>query len=114
MPPASSHSEQIVVVLCNAPDIAAARAIAEALVKSKLAACVNILAPCESVYRWRGKVERETEIPLLIKTTRANLSATVAAARKAHPFEVPELIALPVIGGLTEYLKWVVDETRQL
>ena len=85
--------------------------------ESKLAACVNILAPCESVYRWQGKVERETETPLLIKTTRANLDATIAAARKAHPFEVPELIALPVIGGLAEYLKWVEGvggETRQL
>ena len=104
----------MVVVLCNAPDAAAARRIAERLVESRLAACVNILAPCESVYRWEGKIERETEVPLLIKTTRARLDAAAAAAREAHPYETPEVIALPIIGGLPEYLEWVRNETQQL
>ena len=106
------EGEEATVVLCNAPDAAAARKIAETLVGEKLAACVNILAPCESVYRWEGKVERETEVPLLVKTTRANMDAAVAAIRAAHPFETPEIVALPVIGGLAEYLEWVRNETK--
>lgn len=77
----------------------------------RLAACVNILAPCESVYRWEGAVERAAETPLLMKTTRGQLPALTAAARAAHPFEVPEIVALPVIGGLQEYLEWVGTET---
>lgn len=104
--------EEALVVLCNAPDAAAARAIAAALVEGKLAACVNIFSPCESVYRWQGDVEREREFPLLAKTTRANLDAVVAAIRAAHPFETPEILALPVIGGLEEYLEWVRNETK--
>ena len=105
---------EVVVVLCNAPDAATARRIAARLVESGLAACVNILAPCESVYRWEGKIERGAEVPLLAKTTRARLDAAVAAMREAHPFEAPEVIALPVIGGLPEYLDWVRKETGEL
>ena len=101
-------------LLCNAPDAATARRIAERLVGSGLAACVNILAPCESVYRWEGKIERGAEVPLIAKTTRGKLQAAIAAARAAHPFEVPELIALPIIGGLPEYLDWVRKETGEL
>ena len=115
MKPASFQPEgEVVVVLCNAPDAAAARRVAERLVESRLAACVNILAPCESVYRWEGKIQRQTETPLLFKTTRARLDAATAAAREAHPYETPEVIALPIIGGLPEYLEWVRNETQQL
>uniref|UniRef100_A0A4W5LGS8 CutA divalent cation tolerance homolog n=1 Tax=Hucho hucho TaxID=62062 RepID=A0A4W5LGS8_9TELE len=75
-----------------------------------LAACVNILAPCRSVYRWQGKVENTTEIPLLIKTTRACYAALAARLLQLHPYEVPEIIAVPLVAGLPAYLTWVATE----
>lgn len=99
------------VVLSNFPDEASARGLAGQLVASGLAACVNVLAPCRSVYRWEGAVEEATEVPLLIKTTRARYAAVEHAIREAHPFEVPEIIALPVTQGLPAYLAWVDQET---
>lgn len=95
------------IVLTNAPDRAIAEKIAHALVDGKLAACVNILAPCASVYRWQGNVETAAEVPLLIKT-RAEIYPEVEAAIKSlHPYELPEIIALPVAHGAHEYLDWI-------
>ena len=102
---------QVLAVFTNAPDEAVARTLAATLVDSGLAACVNVLAPCRSVYRWRGVVEQTQEIPLLIKTTRARYPEVQAAILAAHPFEVPEIIALPVEFGLPAYLAWVDAET---
>jgi len=95
------------LVFTTLPDASSARALAETLVAERLAACVNVLAPCESIYRWRGKVERAAETPLLIKTTRERYAALEAAVRAAHPYELPELIAVPVACGLAGYLDWV-------
>ncbi|MDR2092382.1 MAG: divalent-cation tolerance protein CutA [Azoarcus sp.] len=97
------------LVLTTLPDEASARALAEKLVSERLAACVNILAPCTSVYHWRDAVERAAEIPLLIKTTRERYPALEAAVRAAHPYEIPELLAVPVTQGLTAYLGWLAD-----
>ena len=102
----------ILLVLTNLPDAASAESLATALVEAQLAACVNVLAPCLSVYRWQGAVEQATETPLLIKTTRERYPALAAAIRARHPYELPEIIALPVTRGLPEYLAWVADETR--
>ncbi len=99
------------LVLTNLPDQAAAETLAHALVEARLAACVNILAPCRSVYRWQGAIEAATEVPLLIKTSARCYAALEAAIRSRHPYELPEVIALPVTHGLPEYLAWVADET---
>ena len=77
----------------------------------KLAACVNILAPCTSVYRWNDAVETATEVPLLVKTTLARYPALQAALTEAHPYELPEIIAVPLQEGLPAYLAWVGAET---
>ena len=103
---------QTLVVLTNLPDEASAHALATALVGERLAACVNVLAPCRSVYRWQGAIENATEIPLLIKTTAVRYAALEAAIRARHPYELPEIIAVPIAHGLPEYLDWVVAETR--
>lgn len=87
--------------------------MARQLVDARLAACVNILSPCHSVYRWQGAVETADEVPLLIKTSRERYAALEAAIRQQHPYELPEVIALPVAQGLPEYLSWVAAETRE-
>ncbi len=99
------------LVLTNLPDAASAHALAAQLVEARLAACVNILAPCHSVYRWAGKTEVTSEVPLLIKTTTARYAELQAAIQKQHPYELPEIIAVPLQHGLPAYLDWVVFET---
>jgi periplasmic divalent cation tolerance protein len=101
--------DEVLLVLTSLPDEAQARTLATRLVDERLAACVNILAPCTSVYRWRNAVECAAETPMLIKTTRARYPALEAAARAAHPYELPELVAIPVTRGLAGYLAWVAD-----
>jgi periplasmic divalent cation tolerance protein len=100
------------LVVTNLPERAAAERIADLLVEKRLAACVNILAPCRSVYRWKGAVQHDEEHPLLIKTTTERYPALEQALRAAHPYELPEIIAVPVERGLPGYLDWVSAETR--
>ena len=100
------------LVLTNLPDRASADSLAAALVELRLAACVNVLQPCHSVYRWKGRVETADEVPLLIKTTEACYAALEEAIRARHPYETPEIIALPVMHGLYDYLAWVACETE--
>ena len=102
---------QALLILTNLPDEASAHALATMLVTKRLAACVNVLAPCRSVYRWQGAIENTLEVPLLIKTTAARYADLEAAIRAAHPYELPEIIAVSVDCGLPEYLSWVVTET---
>ena len=104
---------QILIVFTNCPDEACANTIALALVEAKVAACVNILPRAQSVYCWQGTVESATEIPLFIKSTAANYPALEAIIRQHHPYDVPEIIALPVAHGLPAYLNWVAAETIQ-
>jgi periplasmic divalent cation tolerance protein len=101
------------LVITNLPDAYSAHALAGALVEARLAACVNILGPCRSVYRWQGKTENAEEVPVLIKTTAARYAALEAAIRARHPYELPEIIAVPVDRGLPEYLAWVDTETTE-
>jgi len=100
------------LVLTNLPDRAAAERLADTLVANNLAACVNILAPCRSVYRWKGAVQHDEEHPMLIKTTAERYGALEQALRAGHPYEVPEIIAVPVERGLPAYLDWVAAETK--
>ena len=102
----------ILLVLTNLPDRITAEALAASLVEDRLAACVNILQPCHSVYRWKGTVEKADEVPMLIKTTEERYPALEEAIRAHHPYETPELIALPVVNGLPDYLAWVEAETQ--
>jgi len=103
----------ILLVLTNCPDEESANAIALTLVEARLAACVNILPRVQSIYRWQGAVESATEIPLFIKSTASNYPALEAAIRDHHPYQVPEIIALPVERGLPAYLDWIATETTQ-
>lgn len=100
------------LVITNCPDQTSAELLAAALVESRLAACVNILPPCRSVFRWQGVVESAEEVPLLIKTTAERYTALETEIQARHPYELPEIVALPIDRGLPAYLQWVSDETR--
>ena len=104
--------EDVLLVFTNLPDRNSAQRVAQALIENHAAACVSILAECTSVYRWQGKVETANEVPMLIKTTRAAYPRLEEAIRAHHPYELPEIIAVPVIAGLPGYLQWVVQETQ--
>ncbi len=104
--------EPILLVLTNAPDREVARRLADGLVAARLAACVNLLAECTSVYRWKGAVETASEVPVLIKTRAALFPEVEAFILGHHPYEVPEVIAVPVDGGSPAYLQWLAQETQ--
>jgi periplasmic divalent cation tolerance protein len=110
MEPGQTRS-QTLLIFTNLPDEASAQSLATALVGERLAACVNVLAPCRSTYRWQGAIENAQETPVLIKTTESRYAALEAAIRARHPYELPEIIAVPVAHGLPEYLSWVAAET---
>jgi len=103
---------EVLLVVTTLPDRATAERIAAALVTARVAACVNVLAECTSVYRWQGKIERAGEVPLLIKTTREAYARLEETLRTMHPYDVPEIVALPVTAGLPAYLDWVSQETK--
>jgi len=103
--------EDVVLVISNVPDSALAERMGQALVEDGLAACVNIGAPVLSIYRWNGNMETAEEIPLWIKTTASRQQALVEALAKMHPYEVPEILVVPVVGGSAAYLQWVRDCT---
>lgn len=104
---------QVLLVLTNVPDEATAHRMARLLVEGHVAACVNMLAGVRSVYQWQGAVEEAAEVTLLIKTTQARYAELEAAIKAAHPYDVPEIIALPIAAGLPKYLEWVVSETKK-
>ena len=104
---------ETLLVLTNCPDEEVANTIALAIVEARLAACVNILPRVQSIYRWQGRVESATEIPLFIKSTATSYPALESIIRQHHPYDVPEIIALPVTQGLPAYLNWVAAETLQ-
>jgi periplasmic divalent cation tolerance protein len=103
--------DDTVIVLTSLPDREAAMRLAHELVARKLAACVNVLAECTSVYRWKNAVEDAREVPVLIKTRAARYAEVEAAIRGRHPYELPEIIAVPVVRGFEDYLRWIADET---
>ena len=103
--------DEIVIILTNLPDRASALKLAGELVEQRLAACVNVLAECTSVYRWKGAVEQAAEVPLLIKARAERYDEVEAAIRRLHPYELPEIVAVPIVRGLGEYLEWVAGET---
>jgi periplasmic divalent cation tolerance protein len=103
---------EYVVVLTTLPGDGDSQSLARALVDERLAACVNVLAPMESLYRWEGKIEHETERQIIIKTSRERVAALWDRVRELHPFEVPEFIVLQIADGNEAYLRWIGDSTR--
>ena len=101
---------QVVTTTSSAEE---ARKIADALVQRRLAACVQIVGPVTSVYRWEGKVETATEWQCLVKSRRDLLERLIDAIQGLHSYQVPEILALPVLGGSAAYLGWLDAETRE-
>jgi len=101
-----------VMVLTTLPADADEAAFARSLVEERLAACVNLLPLMESIYRWEGRVEHETERQIVIKTARERVPALWDRVREMHPYEVPEFIVLPIVDGNDSYLRWVGEGTR--
>jgi periplasmic divalent cation tolerance protein len=100
----------IIAVLTNLPDSESAFNLARDVVKLRLAACANVLAPATSFYRWEGRDEQATEYPVLIKSTRESYPRLEQAIRERHPYELPEIIAWTIEAGSAEYLAWVERE----
>ena len=96
-----------VIVLVTIPADAEAEAFAQDLISTGVAACVNLLAPMQSVYRWEGEIETETERQVLIKTTSAAVPALWQRVRDLHSYDVPEFLVVPIIDGNEAYLKWI-------
>jgi periplasmic divalent cation tolerance protein len=103
----NSMSDQVILALSTCPDEASARRIAQILVSEGLAACVNRMSALASTYLWEGELRDESEILLLMKTTVAGLPALQARFTAIHPYELPEFVAIPVVGGSASYLAWV-------
>lgn len=104
----------VVLVLTTVPDDPSAEALARTLVDEKIAACVNLLPPMVSIYRWKGDVERGAERQLVIKTTRASVPALEKRIKELHSYELPELIVVAVDGGAKDYLAWVVQGVQEV
>jgi periplasmic divalent cation tolerance protein len=105
---------EFIIVLITCPNQEVSQQVAGALLDQKLAACVNTMTPVTSLYTWKGEINRDQEILLIVKS-RAELfdRDLVPAVKAVHPYEVPEIIALPVIMGSEDYLGWIGDVTRQ-
>jgi len=102
---------EYVLVLTTLPADADAPRFAHTLVDDRLAACVNLLPVMESVFRWEGKIDRESERQLLIKTSRERVAALWERLRALHPYDVPEFIVLPIVDGNAAYLNWLAEST---
>ena len=103
----SQQTNDQIVVFMTAPNAEEAARIAEMLLERKLAACVQILPPMTSIYVWKGEVQRESEILLVVKSTRAKFDELESAVRAIHSYETPEIIALPIVAGSQPYLSWL-------
>lgn len=101
----------VIAVLTNLPDSDSAFNLAREVVRLRLAACANVMAPATSFYRWEGKEEKAVEVPVLIKSTAERYPDLEAAIKRLHPYSVPEIVAWPVDQGSPDYLAWVERET---
>lgn len=104
-------AQEVVVVLVTCPP-AEAEGLAESLVEARVAACVNVVPGLRSIYRWKGAVQKDDEALLVIKTTRERFDELKQTVLSRHPYELPEVIALPVERGHTPYLDWVAESAR--
>jgi periplasmic divalent cation tolerance protein len=99
------------VILCTCPNADSAARLAHGIVQAGLAACVNVQSAIRSIYRWQGKVQDEAEALMIIKTTWVRYPELEAWLRDNHPYELPEVLALPVVAGSEPYLAWLTAET---
>ncbi len=104
--------DEVRVVLVTAPDMETGLKIGRTLVEERLAACANIIPGLRSIYRWQGAIEDDPELLIVIKTRAGLVDRLADRVKKLHPYELPEVVALPAVGGLGEYLDWVIDETE--
>ncbi len=102
--------DDVRVVWVTAPDAEQGAALARALVEERLAACVNLLPSIRSVYRWEGRVQDDAEVLLVIKTRADRLASLTTRVGELHPYDLPEVLALPAVGGSSAYLRWVAEE----
>ncbi len=100
------------VVLCTAPDAASAEKVARALLEARAAACVNVIPGIRSLYWWKGAIQDDAELLMVIKTRAPLLDSVEATIRGSHPYDVPEILALPVRAGAAPYLDWLLAETQ--
>ena len=105
-------ARQFAIVLVTAPDLQTARALAGAVLRARLAACVNILPKVESHYWWKGKIETGAEVMLVMKSTKLKLPALEQCVLKHHPYDTPEFLALPLAGGHARYLAWLTASVQ--
>lgn len=103
-------ADEVLLVMSTFPDAPIAHHVAQQIVEERLAACANVLPSIKSIYRWEGKVEESEESLVLIKTTVDQFAAVQTTLRRLHPYEVPEIIALRIDHGLSDYLRWVVEQ----
>lgn len=110
MPPSLRATEIVVLITC--PDAATGERLAHSMVEERLAACVNLIPGVTSLYRWEDKLCRDAEILLLVKTRRGRLAALTRRVKALHPYSLPEIVALPILAGSAEYLRWIRSATR--
>jgi len=101
----------VAIVYTTINKIQDGRRIARTLVEEKLVSCVNIIPKIESVYRWKGKIENDEEVILIAKTVDKNVKKTIQRIKTLHPYELPDIVVIPIIGGLKEYLDYITNET---
>lgn len=106
-----SAEDQLVVILCTVPDEATAEKLAKGLVDERLAACVNAIPGVKSFYRWQGKIEADAEVQLVIKTRSERFDELAAWISANHPYEVPEIVAIPANRVSEAYFAWAVEQT---
>jgi periplasmic divalent cation tolerance protein len=102
-----------IIVLVTCPDRESAKKIASSLIEKKLAACVNTINNVESIFRWEGKIEKTSERLLIVKSKKQLLEKLVTDIHHNHPYKLPEILALPIIGGSKKYIDWLNDETQK-
>jgi len=105
-------ADEYVIVLTTMAGDVDVEALARTIVVEQLAACVNVLPPMRSIYRWKGQVEEAHERQVVIKTSRASVSALRDRLHELHPYDVPEFLVLPIVDGSERYLKWIADSVR--
>lgn len=105
-------SPENIVVYITAPSEDAAAVIARALVEQKLAACVNIVRNIRSIYSWQGKIEDDAEVLMIVKTQKKHFTALSEKVKELHSYDIPEIIALPILKGSDDYLEWIKASTE--
>ena len=108
----SDADAAVTVVLVTAPDAETGARLARSLVEERLAACANLVPGVRSIYRWEGRVQDDAEVLLVLKTRAERVDALAARVSELHPYDVPEVVALAVVGGNRAYLDWVCGESR--